>query len=88
MAFGPIGNIATFLVTSYGLNGLPSKESVVPDEWSHLTTAHGVPNRRVNEVREECDTVFKVIVRYLHHTRGVLNDGNFRREKQLCCAVE
>ena len=70
------------------LQGRPAEDCVVADEGCDVSIGNAVVDSRVNEVGEEGDAVFEVVVRHLHHSGGELKDGYFWRLFHLTDSVE
>ena len=49
------------------------------DKWRNVTISHGVANCAIDEVSEEGNAVFKVVVRDLHDARGELKNSDVGR---------
>ena len=58
------------------------------NEGCDISIRNAVVDSRVDEVGEEGDAVFEVVVRHLHHTGRELKDGYFWRLFHLTDSVE
>ena len=86
---GPVLLVAVVLARVPDLlHRAPAQDGVVPDEGRHVAVGHGVPDGRVDEVREEGDTLLEEARRHVHDARLVLDDGHLRVLLHLADGVE
>ena len=70
------------------LQGGPAEDCVVTDKGCDVSIGDAVVDSSVDEIREEGNAVFEVVVRHLHHSGGKLKDGYFWRLFHLTDSVE
>jgi hypothetical protein len=76
---GPEFLVAVFVHVRDLLHRRPTEDGVVADKRGHVAVGHRVLDGGVDQVGEEGDAVFKVVVDDLHDARGKLHDSDIGR---------
>ena len=67
---------------------LPPEKGIVTDKRGHLARADGETDGSVDEIREERDSVLKVVMCNLHDACRVLDNSRLGRQKHLRSSIE